>query len=138
MKKINLACLIEDDPIHVFLTQKYIEMIGKVENLMICSNGKEAFDKLSAIITAGNVLPELILLDLNMPIWDGWQFLDEFTKIPIEEKVIIYILTSSNNPEDLKKAAEYNLASNYLVKPITLDNLKIALENAIDDADRTS
>jgi len=109
-----------------------------VENLMICSNGKEAFDKLSAIITAGNVLPELILLDLNMPIWDGWQFLDEFTKIPIEEKVIIYILTSSNNPEDLKKAAEYNLASNYLVKPITLDNLKIALENAIDDADRTS
>ena len=134
MKKINLACLIEDDPIHVFLTQKYIDMIGKVENLMICSNGKEAFDKLSAIITAGEVLPELILLDLNMPIWDGWQFLDEFTKIPIKEKVVIYILTSSNNPEDLKRAAEYKLESNYLVKPITLENLKIALENAIDDA----
>jgi CheY-like chemotaxis protein len=134
MKKINLACLIEDDPIHVFLTQKYIDMTGRIENLMICNNGKEAFDKLSAIIIAGKVLPELILLDLNMPIWNGWQFLDEFTKIPIEQQIVIYILTSSNNPEDLKKAEEYNLHTNYLIKPITLENLKKALDRAINDA----
>lgn len=133
MKKIDLACLIEDDPIHVFLTKKYIDMIGKIKNLMICNNGKEAFDKLSAIIKAGESLPELILLDLNMPIWNGWQFLDEFTKIPIDQKIVIYILTSSTNAEDLKRAEEYNLRSNYLIKPITLDSLKKALETAIED-----
>jgi CheY-like chemotaxis protein len=124
MKKIRLACLVEDDPLHVFITKKYIEMSGKVVNLMVCNNGKEAFDTLSTIIKEGEPLPEIIFLDLNMPIWNGWQFLEEFTKIPIDQKIIIYILTSSNNPEDLKKAEGYNLRSNYLIKPITPVNLK--------------
>jgi CheY-like chemotaxis protein len=127
MKKINIACIIEDEAIHVFITKKIIEMTGLVETLMIFSNGKEAYDKLRAIFLASEILPELILLDLNMPIWDGWQFLDEFTKIPIKTKVTIYILTSSNDPEDYKKAKKYNLLGNYLVKPISLDQLKKVL-----------
>lgn len=129
MKKINLACIIEDDPMHVFITKKHIELSGYVENVMVCNNGKEAYDMLYAIITAGKKLPELILLDLNMPIWDGWQFLDSFTKIPIKQKITIYILTSSNSPEDFKKAEQYNLKSNYLIKPIDIKKLKAILEN---------
>ena len=67
MKKVNLACLVEDDPIHVFITKKQLEIIGLAENLMVCKNGKEAYDKMRAIIKAGESLPDLILLDLNMP-----------------------------------------------------------------------
>jgi CheY-like chemotaxis protein len=124
MKKINTICLVEDEPIQTFIATKIIKMTGMVENIIIFNNGKEAYDKLRALILAGENLPEIILLDLNMPIWDGWQFLDEFTKMPISSTVIIYILTSSNDPDDLKKAETYNLSKNYLIKPITLDRLK--------------
>jgi len=127
MKKINIACIIEDEPMHLFITKRLIDLTGMVESLLIFSNGKEAYDKLKAIFLAHEKLPEIILLDLNMPVWDGWEFLDEFTKIPIETKVIIYILSSSDNPYDIKKAATYSISKNYLIKPITLDQLKVVL-----------
>ncbi|WP_220628148.1 hypothetical protein [Confluentibacter sediminis] len=68
-----------------------------------------------------------------MPIWDGWQFLDEFTKIPIEQKVTIYILTSSNSDVDFKKAEQYSLKSNYLVKPINQSQLKSILAELVNN-----
>lgn len=123
MKKINTICLIEDEPIQTFIATKIIKMSGMVENIVIFKNGKEAYDNLKSIILMGENLPEIILLDLNMPVWDGWQFLDEFTKTPISSTVIIYILTSSNDPDDLKRAETYNLSKSYLVKPITLAQL---------------
>lgn len=127
MKKISLACIIEDEPMHLFITKKMLTLTGMVDSLLIFSNGKEAYDKLKAIFLASEKLPEVILLDLNMPVWDGWQFLEEFTKIPINTKVIIYILTSSNNPDDMKRAETYNMSEKYLVKPISLEELKIVL-----------
>jgi len=127
MKKINLACIIEDDPVHQMLTQKYVELTGLVDNLIVCKNGKEAYNLLSALIAAGEPVPEVILLDLNMPVWDGWQFLEEFLKIPIEQKITIFILTSSINEDDFIKAEMYNLSSNYLIKPIKLHELKTVL-----------
>ncbi|GGA78247.1 response regulator [Flavobacterium palustre] len=105
-----------------------IEMSGMVENIMVYKNGKEAYDKLKAIFLSSEKLPEIILLDLNMPVWDGWQFLDEFTKIPIKTKITIYILTSSNSEEDKQRAEEYNLNGNYLIKPISLKEIKTVLE----------
>ncbi|SHI76729.1 Response regulator receiver domain-containing protein [Mesonia phycicola] len=133
MKNIDLACIVEDDPMHLFITKKYIELSGFVEKILVCKNGKEAYDTLKAMFLNSETLPEIIFLDLNMPIWDGWQFLDEFTKIPIPENqsITIYILTSSNNEEDFKKAKKYSLNSNYLVKPIEQDQLKDILSEFV-------
>jgi CheY-like chemotaxis protein len=127
MKKFDLLCIIEDDPTHLFITKKMIEMSGMVKNIMVYKNGKEAYDKLKAIFLSSEILPEIILLDLNMPVWDGWQFLDEFIKIPIPTKITIYILTSSDNKEDIELAEKYNLDNHYLIKPITHSELKTAL-----------
>lgn len=127
MKKIDMVCIVDDDPTHLFITRKYLELSGLVKNIMIYKNGKEAYETLKAIFMASEKLPEIILLDLNMPIWDGWQFLDEFIKIPIENNIKIYILTSSTSEEDKRKASEYNLKSNYLIKPITLNEIKLVL-----------
>ncbi len=91
---------------------------------MIFRNGKEAFEHLETIILADKKLPDLILLDLNMPIWDGWKFLDEFTKIPSANPITIYIMTSSIDPADVEKAKSYDAVSNYLVKPITMEELQ--------------
>jgi CheY-like chemotaxis protein len=124
MKKINLACIIEDDPTHVYITKRFLNLTGLVDSILICSNGKDAFTKLKAIISSGEKLPELILLDLNMPVWDGWQFLDAFKEIPVEDTIDIFILTSSNNEADIERAKNYNIDSNYIVKPITLEKLQ--------------
>ncbi|MDW7692096.1 response regulator [Flammeovirgaceae bacterium SG7u.111] len=133
MKKIDLACIVEDDPMHLFITQNYIELSGLVEKIIVCENGKEAYSTLKIMIQNSEKLPEIIFLDLNMPVWDGWQFLDEFTQIPIEQKITIYILTSSNNEEDIKRAERYSLTSNYLIKPIDQSRLKNVLTELVNN-----
>lgn len=124
MKKIDQVCIIDDDPTHIFITKKYVELSGLVENIMIYKNGKEAYDQLQAIFKASEKLPEIILLDLNMPIWDGWQFLEAFIKIPIKTKINIFILTSSVSANDKIQADKFNLNGKYLVKPITFGEIK--------------
>lgn len=133
MRKIDLVCIVEDDPMHLFITKKYIELSGFVEKILICKNGKEAYNTLKAMFLNSEKLPQIIFLDLNMPIWDGWQFLDEFTKIPIDQKVTIYILTSSNNEADIKRAEQYSITSNYLIKPINQSQLKSIFAELVSD-----
>lgn len=131
MKKIDLVCIVEDDPTHLFITKKYIQLSGHVEKILVCINGKDAFYTLQKLITNKETLPKIIFLDLNMPVWDGWQFLDEFTKIPTEETITVYILTSSNSNEDKEKAKQYSLKSNYLIKPINQSQLNDILADHI-------
>lgn len=123
-RKVEIACIIDDDPIYVFGTKRLMQMANFCESFLIFTNGKEALDKLKAIIVNGEVLPDIILLDINMPVMDGWDFLDEFTKIPSRKKINIYIVTSSIDPADVNKAKQYEYVSNYLVKPITFDKIK--------------
>jgi CheY-like chemotaxis protein len=118
MKKINLVTIIEDDPIHLFLTKKHIERSCLVNNISAYKNGKAAYDCLLEIFEKDQELPQIIFLDINMPVWDGWQFLEEFLKIPQSNNIQIYILTSSNDEEDYVKARNFNLEDFYLVKPI--------------------
>lgn len=132
MKKIDLVCIIDDDPMHVFITKKYVELSGFVESVLVCKDGKDAYDTLTCLLTNNSKLPEVIFLDLNMPIWDGWYFLDEFVKIPIQQKITIYLLTSSNNEEDLLRAKKYSLSSNYLIKPLKQHQIKDVLAELIE------
>lgn len=129
MKKIDIVCIIDDDPTHVFVTKRSLQLGNFCESIMVFRNGKEAFDSLKAICLAGERLPDLILLDINMPVWDGWNFLDEFMQIPIASKIIVYIITSSNNPEDIRRAEQYSLVSNFLIKPITIEKLQAELQD---------
>ncbi|MFC5284520.1 response regulator [Pedobacter alpinus] len=131
MRKIELACIIEDDPMHLFLTKKYIELTGLVEKILVCKNGKDAYETIKALFVNSEKLPQIIFLDLNMPVWDGWQFLDEFTKIPVKQKITIYILTSSVYQDDINRAETYSLTSNYLVKPISHEQMKTVLSELV-------
>ncbi len=129
MKPIDIACIIDDDPIFVFGIKRIMQLADFCNSFLIFNNGKEALDNLKMLIYAGEELPDVILLDLNMPIMDGWQFLDEFTGIPIDKQITIYVASSSIDPEDTKKAQSYESVSNYIVKPITVENLKAILED---------
>ena len=122
--KINLACIIDDDPIFVFGTKKMMQYTGFCETFLIFKNGKEALDHLSIILIEKKSIPDIIFLDINMPVMDGWQFLEEITKIDISETLKIFLVTSSETQEDRKKAQQFSAIKNYVVKPITMEGLK--------------
>lgn len=131
MKTIDLACIIEDESVHLLIIKKNLELTGLIKNTLVFENGKDAFLTLKEMIQNNEKLPEIIFLDLNMPVWDGWRFLDEFTQIPIENKITIYILTSSNREEDLKRAESYQLNDKYLIKPIKQHQIKEVLNEFV-------
>ncbi|MFV9551951.1 response regulator [Algibacter sp. PT7-4] len=124
MKKIDIACIIDDDPIFVFGLKRMMKLANFCESFMIFKNGEEAINKLTPILNSGEDIPNVILLDLNMPIMDGWQFLDEFIKIESHRLITIYIVTSSIDPQDKNRVKKYESVSNFIVKPITIDLLK--------------
>lgn len=128
MKKIDVACIIDDDPIFIFGAKRIMELANFCKSFMVFHNGKKAIENLKPLMVSGENIPQLILLDLNMPVMDGWQFLDEFTKIPTDSKTMLYIVTSSIDPEDIKRAKSYEVVSNYIVKPITVAKLDEILE----------
>ncbi|MFV9482235.1 response regulator [Christiangramia sp. ASW11-125] len=129
MKKVDIACIIDDDPIFIYGTKRIMEMANFAESIMVFKNGEEAITKLRPIMISNKSVPDVILLDLNMPIMDGWQFLDEFITIPSSKKVIIYIVTSSVDPDDVERAKSYGEVDNYLIKPIKADQLMDLMNN---------
>lgn len=123
MKKFDIACIIDDDNIFTYILSKQMRLIDFCDSVLIFDNGNEAIKYLKPIIETPDTLPSVILLDINMPVMDGWQFLDEFKKFKIEKKVTIYIVSSSIDDADQIKANTYKEVSNFYVKPITKDNL---------------
>lgn len=121
---IELACIIDDDKIYVNLVKKIIEIKHLSRNLIIFKNGKEALDYFRPILEnlSEDRLPDIIFLDLNMPVMDGWEFLNEFIKIKnsFSKKITLYVVSSSINPRDLERARSFNLVTDYLIKPIEL------------------
>ena len=127
MAKFKHVCIIDDDPIYTFATGRLMEMGGFADYIEIFKNGKDALDALKPRVETDTKVPNVIFLDLNMPIMDGWEFLDEFMNINTE-KILIYILTSSIDPSDFKKAKQYSSKSEYFVKPVTAEELKKLLD----------
>ncbi|MBS3915479.1 MAG: response regulator [Bacteroidetes bacterium] len=132
MKNINLTCIIDDDPIFVFGTKKLMQSSGYCKQFLVFENGKIAIEHLSDVIKHGGKMPEIILLDLNMPVMDGWQFLDAFIKKYPNQDVHIFIVTSSIDQADIDKAASYKLVSNYVVKPLQRDQILEMIQATID------
>lgn len=130
MKKINTLCVIDDDDIYTFTIKRIIAKAEVAEKTIFFHNGRVAIDFIYNCVEAIASLPDMILLDLNMPVLDGWQFLDEFIKLVprIGKKILIYIVSSSIDEDDFKRAKEMELVSDFIVKPLNA----IDLRNIVD------
>lgn len=82
---------------------------------------EETFNEIVKRINNNSPLPDIILLDINMPVWSGWQFLEEFSKLSQSKSITVYILTSSNSTDDAETAKKYGLENNYIKKPMRFE-----------------
>ena len=122
MQQKNIL-LVDDDSIANFLIERIVQSTGLARNIEKVLNGKEAL-KIFTDHSSGS-LPEVVLLDLNMPIMNGFEFLQAYNKLDFEEKdhVLIILVTSSNNPSDIEKAKQLGIKY-YLTKPISANTIK--------------
>ncbi len=128
---------IDDDPITLMLCKKVIAKSSFSKEIITAPNGEEALHHFNTLKynnkSKTSKKPELIFLDLNMPVMGGWEFLDLFTSPDYSDfntaKVIV--LSSTIDPDDLAKAKKYPIIIDFLSKPITkpmLEYLKKKIE----------
>lgn len=123
MQKINLAYVIDDDEILVMLVKIQMKKNEAYDVVESFDNGEEALLSLKTLLETGGQLPEMILLDLNMPIMDGWQFLEAYEQLHFPHEIPVFIATSSIDPRDIEKAKAHPNVKDYIKKPITQDTL---------------
>ncbi|WP_448528090.1 response regulator [Raineya sp.] len=130
-KPYKAIMLIDDNEIDNLINQKIIEAANICDYIFTHTGGKSAIEFLRNIekiapITGNQGLPELIFLDIDMPLMDGFQFLDEFETLSptTKEYCKIVMLTSSINPQDMSKSKKYQYVKKYLNKPLSPESLK--------------
>ncbi|MFE3847528.1 response regulator [Flavobacterium sp. LB3P45] len=121
--KNKLTYIIDDDKLTIKLMSILISKNDFCEEIESFYNAKDAISKLKQNAADNGILPDAILLDLNMPVMDGWQFLDEFISLPITKEIHIFIMTSSIDPADIEMATKYKVVKKYIMKPITTQKL---------------
>ena len=129
---LNKILCIDDDPITLMLCKKVISKAEFSNEIDTALNGDDALKYLDEIILKkqdepNTELPQLIFLDLNMPIMNGWEFLDVFSQenyksIFTDTKVIV--LSSTIDPNDIEKSKTYSMVIDFLSKPITKEILE--------------
>jgi CheY-like chemotaxis protein len=135
--KTELECilLIDDDEATNYLNRLIISRTGRAKHVKAWQNAEEALECLAGTNKTegmGNpcakpdpscTKPDLIFLDINMPGWDGWDFLDEYKRLPMDKKgkTVIVMLTNSFNPDDERRARQESLIAGFMNKPLTTD-----------------
>lgn len=129
MEKIKIISIIDDDHIYQVLTHKVIKSTGVVDQILQFQDGQEALEYLKENRKHVELLPDLIFLDLQMPLLDGWQFLEEYINLEFGKKIKLYIVSSSNSSLDKERSSYYNEVKGFLVKPITKHDILEVIDN---------
>lgn len=128
MKKYELIMIIDDDPVNNFIVHQSIRVLDKKTKILEFTDAQTVINFIR--IHSLSLEKVLLFLDLNLPVTNGWEFLDFFTSQPddVKNKFTVYILSSSINTNDKQKAAMNPGVKKYLVKPLTIAELKSILK----------
>lgn len=119
MSKIDLTYIIDDDKIFTFVLKKILEKNKNFNQILDFKNGEEVL----LMLTLHNFKPDVILLDINMPVIDGWQFLEALEKLPNKEQYKIFIMSSSIDKTDIEKSKTFSTVVDFISKPINNEKL---------------
>lgn len=132
-KKINNILLVDDDSVNNFIVINTLNKLDITENIDSVLNGLDGIEYLKAKIeTNKELIPSVIFLDINMPIMDGWEFLQEFELFPEEVKnhCNIYMVSSSVYEDDISKSKQYKSVKDFISKPLMRDKIMEIYNNA--------
>lgn len=112
--------IVDDDKIDRYLASKLLASTGHPVSIAMCENGMVALDMIKQAFKKKISLPDLIFLDINMPVMNGWEFLKKIKPFfkKLEQQIFIYIVTSSQDESDMEYANRFSYLSGYLVKPV--------------------
>ncbi len=125
MEKFYNILIIDDDQVNNFLFSRMVQAVGISEKAEAVTSGKQGLVLLEEKIASGEPLPQVIFLDINMPLMNGWEFLEKYNKMPssIRSQIDLYMLSSSVYPEDINKAKSHEDVVDYITKPLTKEIL---------------
>ncbi len=125
MTKFNKVLLIEDDPITILVCDRILQMNQFGGTVITKTNGQEAMQYLKELIAQNEPIPEIIFLDINMPVMNGWDFLNELTSLKnqLTHTPKVYMLSSTVDPEDTKRSKYYDNVAGFISKPLKKEHL---------------
>lgn len=125
-------CLIDDDRIYQFTARRIIELVNPAQNVLNFYNGKEAIDFFKQPGLGVDELPDIIFLDINMPVMNGWEFLQDYNAIKnfFPKKIAIYMVSSSIDEKDRLQSQHYGV-TDYIEKPINQQMMRRILDASI-------
>lgn len=118
--------IIDDDPMSSFMLKRLAELGELADIITIFNHARGALEYLSEHKKANNQLPDVILLDIYMPVINGWDFLARFREIKseLEKRIDIILVSSSDHPRDINQAKTFEEVKAYVTKPVSMDRLK--------------
>lgn len=129
MQKLRCILLVDDDDITNFVHESLIEEAAVAEKVLIAKNGQEALDIIIHEAEESTDYPDLIFLDINMPVMNGFEFLDAYQRLDekVKRSVVIVMLTTSLNERDIERTQDTGVAD-FLNKPLTNDKLEAIID----------
>ncbi|UOR06343.1 response regulator [Hymenobacter aerilatus] len=131
MEKLPCILLVDDDPVNNFLNQHLLENLAVADQLLVAQNGQEAFTLLQQHQQpdAHEAYPALVLLDVNMPVMNGFEFLQAYQQLPPaqQQALVIVMLTNSLQPHEVARAQQLHVAD-FLSKPLTREKIDTVLQ----------
>ena len=126
MGKLGLVMLVDDNDTDNFISKRIVEITNFADDVIVKNSGKSALDYLEEHRETPETLPEIIFLDINMPIVDGFVFLYEYEKFnnEIKDKCRVIILSSSDNKRDIDKIVNNDYVIKFVTKPLTEKTLE--------------
>jgi CheY-like chemotaxis protein len=130
MDKHLTVSIIDDDDIYKFTVIRALKEYKPSQRILLFSDGEEALEYLTENLGKSEALPDVVFLDINMPIMDGFEFMEEYVKIKprVGKQITIYMISSSVSPEDVNKANSISEISDYIIKPIEPGKLATILQ----------
>ncbi len=116
---MHTVLVVDDDECFQYLCKTILERSGQQFNILTAYDGEEALQ----VLRTSEVLPDLILLDINMPRMNGHEFLNEYAKLAPADVPVVAMLTSSNHEQDRVSALAYSFVKDYLVKPLRKEDI---------------
>ncbi|MEL1241926.1 response regulator [Flavobacterium flavipallidum] len=127
---LDLILCVDDDPITLMLCKKVITKASFSNAIITAKNGEEAIQYFDSLLNSeNNKIPQLVFLDLNMPVMDGWDFLDTFNTPEYSQVTTkVVVLSSTIDPADHQKSKSYPMVIDFLSKPISNEMLNYLQE----------